>query len=145
MNDIERLLIVDACRTLIHRYAYLNDARDFNELVELFTEDAVFYRPSAPDDAIVGRDAILKSLQARSASTITFHLCTDVLIEVASPQRASARSRILLLSGTRSADGNPPDPATLKPLLPGTFRDELVLTTSGWKFSRRSGRVWLAD
>lgn len=145
MNDIERLLIVDACRALIHRYAYLNDARAFNELIELFTDDAVLYRPSTPDEAIVGRTAILNSLQARSASTMTFHFCTDVLIEVESPQQARARSRILLLSGTRAADGSHPDPATLKPILPGTFRDELVLTTSGWRFSRRVGRLWLAD
>jgi ketosteroid isomerase-like protein len=145
MNDSERVLIVDACRALIHRYAYLNDARDFDQLAELFTDDAVFYRPSAPDDAIIGRDAILKSLMARPPNTITFHLCTDVLVDVESPQRARARSRILLLSGTLAADGNHPDPTTLKPLLPGTFRDELVLTASGWKFSRRIGRVWLAD
>jgi len=145
MNDIERLLIVDACRALIYRYAYLNDARNFNELAELFTEDAVLCRPSAPDQAIVGRDAILQSLLARPASTATFHLCSDVLIDVDSPQRANARSRILLLSGTRAVDGKAPDPATLKPLLPGTFRDELVLTKSGWKFSRRVGRVWTND
>lgn len=143
MNDSERLLIVDACRNLIHRYAYLNDSRDFNELIELFTEDAVLYRPSAPDDAIVGRSAILSSLQARSAATVTFHLCTDVLIEVDSPTKATARSRILLLSGTRSADGSHPDPTTLKPLLPGTFHDELLLTSAGWRFSRRVGRLWL--
>lgn len=143
MNDIERLLIADACRALIYRYAYLNDERYFAGLADLFTEDAVFCRPSAPDEAIVGRAAILKSFNARPAGTATFHVCSDVLIDVDSPQRAQARSRILLLSGPRGVDGSHPEPSTLKPLLPGTFRDELTLTAGGWRFSRRMGSLWV--
>jgi hypothetical protein len=143
MNDIERLLIANACRDLIYRYAYLNDERDFEGLADLFTEDAVFYRPSAPDQAITGRTAILTSFNARPTGTATFHVCSDVVIDVESPQRAQARSRILLLSGPRSVDGSHPEPSTLKPLLPGTFRDEIALTARGWKFSRRMGSLWI--
>ena len=143
MSDIERLLIAGACRDLIHRYAYLNDERDFEALADLFTEDAVFCRPSAPDDAIVGRAAILKSFNARPAGTATFHVCSDVLIDVDSPQRARARSRILLLSGAQGMDGSHPEPAALKPLLPGTFHDELRLTAAGWRFARRIGSLWV--
>jgi hypothetical protein len=144
MNDAERLAIADACRELIHRYAYLNDEREFAAIAGLFTEDGVLCRPTAADQPIVGRAAILKALQSRPATTATFHLCTDVIIAIDSPQLARARSRILLLSGPRGADGAHPDAAAVKPPLPGTFRDELRLTPDGWKFSRRMGSLWVA-
>ena len=143
MNDIEKLLIANACRDLICRYAYLNDERDFDALAKLFTPEALFYRPSAPDIPIIGRDAILKSFKARPTDVATFHICSDILIEVRDAEHASARSRILLLSGNRQVAGGIPDPAGIKPPLPGTFRDELVLTAHGWKFQKRAGSLWV--
>ena len=95
----DRLAIIEACRALIYRYGYLNDERDYEALAELFTEDAVFCRPSAPDKPITGREAILAAFKTRPTDTVTFHLVTDVLVEVDSADRARARSRILLLSG----------------------------------------------
>jgi hypothetical protein len=144
MNETERMVIIEACRALIYRYAYLNDERDFEALADLFTDDGIFYRPSAPDTALVGREAILRALNARPPGTTTFHLCSDVLVDVDSPQQARARSRILLLSGSRGADGGHPEPATIKAPLPGTFRDELKRTPLGWKFARRMGSLWMA-
>jgi len=144
VNQVEHLLIVEACRGLIYRYAYLNDERNFEALAQLFTADGVLCRPSAPQVPIIGRAAILQSLQARPPGTATFHVCSDVLVEVESTQRARARSRILLLTGPRPEEAGNPEPATLKPLLPGTFRDELQLTDLGWKFSRRTGSLWVA-
>jgi hypothetical protein len=143
MNDIERLLIADACRDLICRYAYLNDEREFDALADLFTSEAVFCRPSAPETPIIGRDAILKSFKARPADVATFHVCSDFLIDVRDAEHASARSRILLLSGVRPAAGVIPDPPSVKPPLPGTFRDEMVLTAHGWKFQKRVGSLWV--
>lgn len=143
VNETEQLLALEACRNLIHRYAYLNDERDFAAIAEMFTEGGVLYRPSAPDKPIQGRAAILAALQTRPATTATFHVCTDVLIEVLSANRATARSRILMLSGERAAGATVPDAATVKPPLPGTFEDELVLTAEGWKFASRKGGLWV--
>jgi len=145
MRESQRVLIVEACRALIYRYAYLNDERNFEAAADLFTEDAVYRRPSAPEVLIRGREAILASLRSRPAVVATFHLCSDVLVEVDSPRRARARTRLLLLAGARPPDGGTPDPATLKAPLPGTFRDELTLTAGGWKFSQRIGGLWLAN
>lgn len=143
MNETEQLLVVEACRQLVHRYAYLNDERDFVAIADMFTEDGLLYRPSAPDKAIQGRAAILAALQTRPASTATFHVCTDVLVEVLSAKRATARSRILMLSGERTAGAIVPDATTVKAPLPGTFEDELVLTVEGWKFASRKGGLWV--
>lgn len=143
MNETERLLVVEACRQLVHRYAYLNDERDFVAIAAMFTEDGLLYRPSAPDKALQGRAAILAALQTRPTATATFHVCTDVLVEVLSAQRATVRSRILMLSGERTAGAIVPDATTVKAPLPGTFEDELVLTAEGWKFASRKGGLWV--
>jgi len=130
-----------ACSALISRYAYLNDERRFEELAALFTHDAVLYRPSAPAQAIEGREAILAAFRKRPADTLTFHLCTDILVEVDSETQARARSRILLLSAPRPADGGLPQAGVP---VPGVFADRLVLTPDGWKFAQRRGAFWLA-
>ena len=143
VNDTEKMGVAEACRGLVHRYAYLNDERDFEAIAAMFTTDGVLYRPSAPDKPIQGRAAILAALQTRPATTATFHLCTDVLVEVVTAERATARSRILMLSGERAPGATVPDATTVKAPLPGTFEDELVLTAEGWKFASRKGGLWV--
>jgi hypothetical protein len=136
-NAIER-----ACARLVWQYAYLNDERRFAELANLFTEDGRLYRPSAPSRAICGRPSILAAFEARPLGTLTFHVCTDVVIDVSSPTQASGRSRILQLSATRDAEGCAVDSET-RPLLPGTFDDDFILTDAGWRFAQRRGSFWI--
>lgn len=141
MQAHDEQLVRQACTHLVSHYAYLNDERRFDELAALFTEDAVLYRPSAPDRAIEGRQAILDAFRKRPPDAMTFHVCSDILIDVQGERAAQGRSRILLLSATRPADGvtasiqaNPP--------VPGVFRDSFRLTEEGWKFAARRGRFW---
>lgn len=131
-----------ACTELISQYAYLNDERRFDELAALFTEDAVLYRPSSPDVAIVKPAAILQAFQQRPLDVMTFHVCSDVLIEVRGAHTATGRSRILLLSGMRPPD-SPPALVASKVPVPGVFHDAFRLTEQGWKFSERRGRFWI--
>jgi ketosteroid isomerase-like protein len=137
LGTAERDLIERACARLVAAYGYLNDERDFDALADLFTEDAVLYRPAAPSTPIVGRDAIGAAFAARPASRATFHVCTDILIDVEDGDHAVGRSRILLLSGPQPAEGGVAAP------LPGTFRDRFRLTAHGWKFCERRGALWL--
>ena len=141
MND--ELSIERACTRLVSQYAYLNDERRFEELAELFTEDAVLYRPSAPDQAIQGRRAILEAFRKRPADAMTFHVCTDILIDVQDGHAVQGRSRILLLSTVRQQDGTA-SPAEGKVPVPGVFRDSFRLTEKGWKFAERRGSFWIA-
>lgn len=134
--------IQHACTRLISQYAYLNDERRFDELSQLFTEDAVLYRPSAPEQAIRGRAAILQAFQKRPANAMTFHVCSDVLIDVEDETRAAGRSRILLLSATRSGDGQLAAVESKMPV-PGVFHDVFRLTAQGWQFAERRGAFWI--
>jgi hypothetical protein len=142
MQHMNEAFIRQACTDLIVRYAYLNDERRYEELAALFTEDAVLYRPSAPAQGIVGRPAILAAFRKRPADTMTFHVTSDILVEVQDEARAEARSRILLLSGTRPQDGSAL-PADARAPVPGVFRDVFLLTPQGWKFSERRGTFWI--
>lgn len=141
MPYAHREQIERACTRLIHQYAYLNDARDVAGLVQLFTEDAVLYRPAAPDKPITGREALAAAFSQRPATVVTFHSCTDVMVDVIDHQTATAVSRILLLTGTRDPEGGRM-PVDVKPPLPGVFRDTLRLTEQGWQFAERRGSLW---
>jgi hypothetical protein len=138
---VEEAAIRLACADLIVRYAYLNDERRFDELAALFTEDAVLFRPSAPERPIEGRPAILAALGKRPPETVTFHVTSDVLVEVDSATTARCRSRILMMSGTRSPEGGAP--TDVRPAVPGVFIDHLRLTADGWRFASRRGSLWL--
>lgn len=142
MPTPEDYLVKQACADLVARYAYLNDERRFEELAALFTEDAVLCRPSAPDQPIGGRAAILAAFRKRPPDALTFHVCSDILVEVQDARTAHARSRILLLSATRPADGLLAGVAAGVPV-PGVFRDRFALTDAGWRFAERRGMFWI--
>jgi hypothetical protein len=86
---------------------------------------------------------ILAAFRSRPADLRTFHLCTDVIVDVEDPEHAFARSRIVLLSGARSDSETGIVDVVFKPPAPGTFQDRLRLTAQGWKFSERRGSFWI--
>src|SRR5687767_5884594 len=85
--DEARAEIERQCTRLVHVYANANDAADWDKVAALYARDGVMFRPTAPDDAISGRDAILASLRARAPRT-TRHVCANVVIDVVSATEA---------------------------------------------------------
>jgi len=142
MHIDDRTAIERACARLISEYAYLNDQRRYEELAALFTPDALLFRPSAPDHAIAGIEAILAAFRKRPADVMTFHVCTDIIVSVDDAASARGQSRILLLSAKRPAEDGP-SPAAAETPVPGVFHDRFRLTESGWKFAERRGSFWI--
>ena len=66
MTEEERRAIEADCERLIKRYVNLNDAQDWPAVAALYTEGAVFRRPSG-GEPIEGREAILASFLTRPA------------------------------------------------------------------------------
>lgn len=128
MNPEERRAIEWECTRLINLYANLNDAARWEEVAALYAEDGLMTRPTAPDDPIVGRSALLDSFLARPPR-ISQHVCANIVVDVESDTAASAFSVILLFT---AAD---------KPPLVGTYHDRFVLTPDGWRFSERRGSL----
>ena len=119
-----------AIETVIRRFARLNDEGQWTALAELFTEDAVFARPSAPDQPIAGRAAILAAFRARPPRLVR-HLVCNTMVTMAGADAAEAFSYSLLVS-TGPAGAS---------LAVGEFRDRLVRDGRAWKFAARFGRT----
>lgn len=125
LTDQDRIAIEHDCAKLVARYANLNDAGRWQELADLYAEDGRFARPSAPDDWIVGRDAILASFVARPARQGR-HLCTNIDIEVLSADTAQGTCALCLFTSDA-------------PPRIGSFEDRFVRTSEGWRFVERRG------
>jgi hypothetical protein len=121
----------------ITRYAALNDAGDWDGVAALYTEDGRMSRPTAPDDFIAGRAAILAAFRSRPLRA-TRHIVANVLVTLDSERQARATSQILLFTGVSAGEGLPVQSAT--PLV-GTYRDRLVRTGHGWLFVERRGSL----
>lgn len=124
---LERLLAERAIERLIVDYAASNDAGDWEAVAAMYTPDGRMSRPSAPDDFIEGREAILAAFQARAARA-SRHVVANVRVAI-SGDSASATSQILLFTEAKQA-----------PLV-GSYVDRLVLTGHGWKFTERRGSL----
>ena len=126
----ERRAIEADCARLINLYANLNDAGDWPAVAALYAEDGLMTRPTAPDQPIVGREAILAGFLARPART-TRHIVGNVVIDVETATEARGESAMLLFTGAAA------------PLV-GSFEDRFVLTAEGWRFAERRGSILFA-
>ena len=126
MKTKHRQAIEQECTRLINHYANLNDAGRWEEVTALYAEDGLMTRPSAPDQPIVGREALLAAFLARPPR-ISRHVCANIVVTVESETEASAYSVILLFSGKAAEDGGLPIRDDAPPLV-GDFRDRFLLT-----------------
>ena len=135
MTEDERRAIEADCERLIKHYVNLNDAQDWPAVAALYTEGAVFKRPSG-GEPIHGREAILASFLARPPR-VQRHVIANVVVDVEDADRARSFCAILLYQGDPVAEGLPEMSAN-SPLV-GTFTDRLVRTPDGWRFAERVG------
>lgn len=129
-DPAERRAIEADCARLINLYANLNDTADWAAVADLYAPNGVMTRPTAPDQPVVGRAAILAAFEARPPRT-TRHFCANIVIDVESATTARGESAMLLFTG---------GPAPLV----GSFHDRFVLTDAGWRFAERRGSLLFA-
>lgn len=127
MTAEERRAIEADCARLVALYANLNDAGDWQGVADLYAPDGRMARPTAPDDWVQGREAILAAFLARPAR-VTRHICSNIVIDVVSATEAVGESAMLLFMG----DGAPKV---------GSFHDRFVLSAAGWRFAERRGSL----
>ena len=138
MDELRAWILKAEIAELITRYVALNDAADWEAVAALYTEDGRMNRPSAPQEFITGRDAILRAFRARPPR-IARHVVANILVTLADESRATATSQILLFTGQAVAVGLPVQ-SPLPPLV-GSYLDTLVRTTQGWRFLERRGTL----
>lgn len=135
VTEEERRAIEAEVTRLVHRYVWANDAQDWATCASLYTEDAVFRRPSG-GDPVVGRVAILASFTARPPRAQR-HVMANTLVDVVNRSEAQVKSVIVLYMGDATEEGLPVQDAR-SPLI-GTFEDRVVRTADGWRFAERKG------
>ncbi|MGE4431862.1 MAG: nuclear transport factor 2 family protein [Sphingobium sp.] len=127
MTRQQRQSIEQECARLIALYANLNDAARWEEVAALYADDGRMARPTAPDDWVEGRAAILAAFTARPPRT-TRHVCSNVVIDVLSDTEARGESAMLLFTADTASKA-------------GSFHDRFVLTGEGWRFAERRGSL----
>lgn len=138
MDETNAWVAKAAIAELITRYAALNDAGDWDGVAALYTDEGRMSRPTAPDDFIAGRAAILAAFRARPLRA-TRHVVANVLVTLEGETDARATSQILLFTGTSASEGLPVQSAA--PPLVGSYRDRLTRTDRGWRFVERRGSL----
>jgi SnoaL-like domain len=132
-----------ACERLVVEAAYRIDHQDYAGFAALFVpEVGTLSRPGGAP--LVGPEAIRRAYEARPASRITRHLCTNIRITVESAQRARGLSYVLLFSGNTAAP--PPDHfgwTADSPQRFGEFEDDFEHTVDGWRIRSRQARFLL--
>lgn len=142
MTEQEELQIEWACSRLISNYANLVDAGRWEEVAALYEADGIMARPSAADQPIAGRAAILAAFLERPGR-YSRHFCSNIIVEVESPRSARAQSRILLFTAEQgsAAEGAAELPRLSGAPLVGEYDDRLVRGEAGWRFAERRGRL----
>jgi hypothetical protein len=121
----DRMTIV----TLLRRYAYAIDDRDFDTVRSLFAHDAHLDYTSTGGPAGSRDEVIAWIEQGLSLVGPTQHIITNELVDL---DGATARSRVYLLNPLLSPED---DPSVL--LLGGEYRDQWRRGTGGWKIVDR--------
>ena len=129
MTPTDRLLAERAIERMIIDYAAHNDAGDWAAVAALYADDGRMSRPTAPDDFIEGREAILAAFQSRPARQ-SRHIVANIRVDVGDDgQSATASSQIMLFLSAGAA-----------PLV-GSYADRLLCTDDGWRFVERRGSL----
>ena len=123
MDALETLLAEREIERMIVAYAAANDAGEWDAVGAMYVAGGRMSRPTAPDDFIVGREAIVAAFKARPPRA-TRHIVANIRVDV-SGDSATATSQILLFTAAGAV-----------PLV-GSYHDRLASTADGWRFTER--------
>ena len=133
MDDAERRTIQQDCEALSIAYARAVDFRDYDEFVNLFTEDGTL----ETGVRLEGKQAIAASLKRRPDELRSRHVLTNIFVNVVNRDEATGISYLTLYrhvgpeslrSGPISFDG---------PFAIGHYQDVFVRMDDGWRFKSR--------
>lgn len=141
MTETEILNMEQACEELAIEYAEIVDAQDYERLREIFTEDATLVRRATGQETVCGLDNIVASFTSRPRNRLTYHILSNIRVQVETPDTAGGTCRVLLFTSDTSepqtAEGRKVAPKQLM----GTYHDRYIRTKDGWRFTERRGDI----
>lgn len=126
------LLIQTEIEHLIRYFAYLNDQKQYQTLITLFSQNATYARPSLPDIVLSGKPAILDSFINRVQKN-TQHIVGNILLDQQSSDLVIAHSQITLYNGNENKN--------VEMIVIGGFIDHIILQNGEWLFNERRGFI----
>ncbi len=134
-SGLRRDIEWDCSRVVIQFYNNL-DAKQYDDLVDLFEADGVWKRQGKE---LEGQAAIMTAMQARGEFLVIRHVVTNIQIIVEDENNASSAEYVTIyrFDSEEKLDG----PAPLDgPGVIFLYQDKLVRTDSGWKIKDKRGR-----
>jgi ketosteroid isomerase-like protein len=143
LNETEIRNAELACSALAIEYAEIVDNQDYVRLRAIFAEDAVFARPTNPQENIRGVEDIVTMFTSRPRNWLTHHIISNIRVRVENADTAVGTCRVLLFTSDaaepETPEGRKPSPKQLM----GIYHRRYVRTKSGWRFAERRGGVSL--
>lgn len=133
VDSLERLLAEHECQRLIVDFVSRLDLGDPGSVAELFTPDGIWEWP-AGSRLIRGRKELQTYFASRPADRMSRRLCTNILIDVESPTRATGTSYLVTyrVDGYRGDMVPPPAPSNV-----GHYEDTFERHDGAWLLARR--------
>jgi hypothetical protein len=122
-----------ACTALCTAFAHHIDARRYEPLLHLFTEDGVLDRMGT---VCRGHGEISRFLDARPTDVQTRHLCTSIRVDFDGKDQATGSCYVLFFQGR--GDGVP---VAAGPPSVVEYHDRFERTPGGWRIRERSIRM----
>lgn len=119
-----------ACARLCVDFANHIDARRYEQLLDLFTDDATLDRMGA---VLSGRDEIERFLASRPTAVVTRHLCTNIRVSQDTADEAAGFCYVLFCQG--GAEDAVPTMAGAPSIV--EYHDRYTRTPAGWRIQTR--------
>jgi hypothetical protein len=132
MTTNDQMAAAIACEKLSVAFANHIDARRYDELIALFADDGVFERGGKP---VKGHAAIRAEMDRRPLDMVTMHVCTNILIDVTGPDRATGVTYYLAIVHNKATGPGPHPLSGIETA--GMFQDVFTRTPAGWRIAER--------
>jgi hypothetical protein len=133
VDAMQRLLAEHECQRLLVEFIHRLDLGDPGSVAELFTPDGI-WEWLAGSRLIRGREELRKYFASRPADRMSRRPCTNVLIDIESPTRATGTSYLAIyrVDGYQGDMVPPPAPANV-----GHYEDTFEHHDGAWFLARR--------
>ena len=130
-NELDEMHIKAACMKLVYTFAHWIDARRYDDLLSLMTEDCMIEWPGHCMPAA----ALVDNLRQTPENLVSMHVITTTVFNQVTPDHAACMSYLAFYQGDKREDGfgQLDVPAVL-----GKYHDAFVHTAEGWRLSART-------
>jgi hypothetical protein len=135
IDESAALLIRSKIEKLIYEFFYCLDERQYRQLSDMFSTDGVWHRQGKE---LRGPDAVMDAMKQRPAGFTTRHLITNVIVDIADAEAASARfyMTVFVHEGTEAPKAAVP---MAVPMHVSSFEQKFVNRDGQWLINGLNG------